>query len=78
MGSGKFRWKPKAADTFLVENNRYSTASDQLKRNAADNISDRVKPFGVRSQRIFGNDCPLAYRTISEEIDRLRKGMAQV
>lgn len=59
---------------FLVENNRYSTASDQLKRNAADNISDRVKPFGLRSQRIFGNDCPLAYRTISEEIDRLRKG----
>lgn len=59
---------------FVVENNRYSTASDQLRRNAADNICDRVKPFGVRSQKIFGNDCPLAYRTIMGEMDRLRNG----
>ena len=59
---------------FLIENNRYSTASDQLKRNAVDNICDRVKPFGVRSQKIFGNDCPLAYRTIMGELDRLRNG----
>ncbi len=59
---------------FLIENNRYSTASDQLKRSAIDNICDRVRPFGVRSTQIFGNDCPLAYRTIRSELDRLRNG----
>ncbi len=59
---------------YLIENNRYATASDQLKRQASDNICERVRPFGVRSTQIFGNDVSLAYRTIKEEIARLRSG----
>ena len=59
---------------FVVENNRYATASDQLKRQASDNICERVRPFGVRATKIFGNDVCLAYRTIKEEVARLRSG----
>ena len=58
---------------FLIENNRYSTASDQLKRSAVNNISDRGSIRG-EIQKKFGNDCPLAYRTIRSELDRLRNG----
>ena len=59
---------------FLIENNRYATASDQLKRQASDNICERVRPFGVRSTKIFGNDVSMAYRTIRQEVARLRSG----
>jgi pyruvate dehydrogenase E1 component alpha subunit len=59
---------------FIVENNRYATFSDQLKRQASDNIVERVRAFGVRARKIFGNDAPLAYRTLKEEIARIRAG----
>lgn len=59
---------------FLCENNRYATFSDQLKRQSQDNISERVRPFGVRATTIFGNDPVLAWRTIGAEIERLRDG----
>jgi TPP-dependent pyruvate/acetoin dehydrogenase alpha subunit len=59
---------------FLCENNRYATYSDQLKRQASDNICERVLPFGVRSKRIFGNDVVLCQRTIAETMDYVRKG----
>jgi pyruvate dehydrogenase E1 component alpha subunit len=59
---------------FVIENNRYATFSDQLKRQASDNISERVRPFGVRATQIFGNDVVLAWRTLRSEIDRLREG----
>jgi pyruvate dehydrogenase E1 component alpha subunit len=59
---------------FVVENNRYATFSDQLKRQADDNICERVRPFGVRATKIFGNDAPLAHRTLEAEMKRLREG----
>jgi len=59
---------------FICENNRYSTYSDQLKRQATDNIAQRVEAFGVRARRIFGNDLPKAYRTIRQEMARIRAG----
>ena len=59
---------------FVIENNRYATFSDQLKRQASDNISERVRTFGVRATQIFGNDVALAWRTLREEIERLRAG----
>jgi pyruvate dehydrogenase E1 component alpha subunit len=59
---------------FVIENNRYATFSDQLKRQATDNISERVRTFGVRATQIFGNDAALAYRTLEGEIARLRAG----
>lgn len=59
---------------FVIENNRYATFSDQLKRQANDNIAERVKAFGVRSTQIFGNDVALAHRTLAAEVARLRAG----
>lgn len=59
---------------FVIENNRYATFSDQLKRQANDNIAERVRPFGVRATQIFGNDVALAWRTLRQEIERLRAG----
>ncbi len=59
---------------FVIENNRYATFSDQLKRQATDNICERVRPFGVRATKIFGNDAALAHRTLAAEIGRLRAG----
>jgi len=59
---------------FIIENNRYATFSDQLKRQADDNITERVRTFGVRAAKIFGNDAPLAYRTLRQEIARIRSG----
>ncbi len=66
--------KQKLPVLFVCENNRYATFSDQLKRQADDNVSARVRPFGVRATQIFGNDTVLAHRTIGAEIERLRNG----
>lgn len=66
--------KQKLPVLFVCENNRYATFSDQLKRQANDNVSERVRPFGVRATPIFGNDSVLAYRTLGAEIERLRNG----
>jgi len=59
---------------FVVENNRYATFSDQLKRQERDNICERVRPFGVRATQIFGNDPVLAWQTLAGEIERVRNG----
>ncbi len=59
---------------FVCENNRYATYSDQLKRQASDNICERVMTFGVRASRIFGNDVVKVYRTLAEEMQRIRAG----
>lgn len=66
--------KKKLPVLFVIENNRYATFSDQLKRQATDNIVERVRPFGVRATQIFGNDVVLAWRTLRAEIERLRSG----
>ena len=66
--------KQKLPILFVIENNRYATFSDQLKRQDSDNISERVRTFGVRTSKIFGNDVALAYRTLKEEVARLRVG----
>jgi pyruvate dehydrogenase E1 component alpha subunit len=66
--------KKKLPILFVIENNRYATFSDQLKRQATDNIVERVKPFGVRATQIFGNDAVLAWRTLRAEVERLRAG----
>jgi pyruvate dehydrogenase E1 component alpha subunit len=59
---------------FVCENNRYATYSDQLKRQAKDNLSERVMSFGVRATRIFGNDAVKAWKTLSQEIQLIRQG----
>jgi TPP-dependent pyruvate/acetoin dehydrogenase alpha subunit len=66
--------KKKLPILFVIENNRYATFSDQLKRQATDNVCERVRPFGVRATQIFGNDTPLVWRTLRHEIELLRRG----
>jgi pyruvate dehydrogenase E1 component alpha subunit len=66
--------KQKLPVLFVCENNRYATFSDQLKRQADDNICERVRPFGVRATRIFGNDVVRAWRTLGAEQERVRAG----
>lgn len=59
---------------FICENNRYSVYSDQCKRQALDNICERVATFGVRTRQIFGNDVALTYRTLKSEVEAVRAG----
>lgn len=66
--------KMKLPILFVCENNRYATFSDQLKRQADDNISERVRTFGVKAIPIFGNDSVLAWQTIKTEIENIRNG----
>jgi pyruvate dehydrogenase E1 component alpha subunit len=59
---------------FICENNKYSVFSPQEKRSAKDNLTERVQAFGMRGKAIFGNDVMEVYRTLSEEVNRVRNG----
>jgi TPP-dependent pyruvate/acetoin dehydrogenase alpha subunit len=59
---------------LVCENNRYATYSDQLKRQASDNICARVRPFGIRSEQVFGNDVLQVYRTLRAAMEHVRSG----
>jgi TPP-dependent pyruvate/acetoin dehydrogenase alpha subunit len=60
---------------FLCENNRYSTYSPQWKRQAADNIHERVAAFGLPSVPVFGNDVMALHRLLGDAIDSVRAGV---
>lgn len=59
---------------FICENNRYATHSEQVKRQPADNLSDRVKALGVKSRAIFGNDVIAVHTALAEAIAHVRGG----
>jgi len=59
---------------LVCENNRYATYSDQLKRQASDNICARVRPFGVAADQVFGNDVLQVYRALRTAMNRVRAG----
>lgn len=59
---------------FVCENNKYSVFSPQFKRQALDNLGERVRAFGLRSTSLFGNDVMEVYRTLRSEIARVRAG----
>ncbi|OGA44169.1 MAG: hypothetical protein A3G24_28880 [Betaproteobacteria bacterium RIFCSPLOWO2_12_FULL_62_13] len=59
---------------FVCENNNYSVFSPQLKRQARDNISERVATFGMKSLPLFGNDVMLVYRALRSAIADARDG----
>jgi TPP-dependent pyruvate/acetoin dehydrogenase alpha subunit len=59
---------------FVCENNNYSVFSPQLKRTLLDNISERVRSFGMASTAIFGNDAMQVYRTLKDAVGRARRG----
>lgn len=59
---------------LVCENNRYATFSDQLKRQATDNVCARVRPFGVSAEQVFGNDVLQVYRMLRNAIGQVRSG----
>lgn len=59
---------------FICENNGYATYSPQMKRQALDNISEKVSAFGVKVKTIFGNDVIKVYSAIDEAITYARSG----
>jgi pyruvate dehydrogenase E1 component alpha subunit len=59
---------------FVCENNGYSVFSPQLKRQPADNISQRVAAFGVRTHTLFGNDVVRVYQALREAVEGARRG----
>lgn len=58
---------------LVCENNRYSTYSPLLKRQPADNISERVAAFRVKVWTLFGNDAPAVYRALGEAVREARE-----
>jgi pyruvate dehydrogenase E1 component alpha subunit len=59
---------------LVCENNNYSVFSPQLKRTAIDNISERVRSFGMASTAIFGNDAVQVHRALKDALARARRG----
>jgi pyruvate dehydrogenase E1 component alpha subunit len=59
---------------FLCENNHYSMYSPQLKRQPADNVSQRVAAFGMRTRTLFGNDVIALHRVLTEVVHLARSG----
>jgi len=65
---------------YVIENNKYATFSDQLKRQEKDNITEKVRAFGMRSKKIFGNDIIEVYQSLFDEIKNVKnqKGPALI
>lgn len=59
---------------FICENNGYSMFSPQLKRQPADNISQRVRSYKIRTKTLFGNDVIAVYSALKEAISYAREG----
>ena len=59
---------------FICENNYYSTYSPQWKRQPLDNVHERVKSFGVKSQALFGNDVIAVYLALAKAMNHVRNG----
>ncbi len=59
---------------LICENNYYATYSPMSKRVAAENISQKVDTFGMKSFTIFGNDVINVYLTLSNALEYIRSG----
>ncbi len=58
---------------FICENNRYAIHSHQLKRQRYDNIWERVKGYGIFSERIEDGDVFKIYDFAKKYIAKIRK-----
>jgi pyruvate dehydrogenase E1 component alpha subunit len=59
---------------FLCENNLYSTYAHQLKHQFADNLTERVKTFGVKSCALYGNDVVAVHAAVERAVNEARAG----
>lgn len=63
---------------LICENNYYATYSPMSKRVAAENISQKVSTFGMKTFTIFGNDSINVYLTLSNALEYIRSGKGPV
>jgi 2-oxoisovalerate dehydrogenase E1 component subunit alpha len=58
---------------IVVTNNQWGISTPASTQQGCKNISDRGKPFGIRSKTIDGNDAVLAYQELAEAFAYIRK-----
>ena len=58
---------------FICENNNYSVFSPQKKRQAGNEIFEKVKSFGKYSEKIFGNNICNLHNKVSDILKDMRK-----
>ncbi|QQG40404.1 MAG: thiamine pyrophosphate-dependent dehydrogenase E1 component subunit alpha [Candidatus Levyibacteriota bacterium] len=59
---------------FICENNFYAIHTHQMKRQANPKIWERVKSYGISSERIVGNDLFKIYQHVGNAVKALRSG----
>jgi len=59
---------------FICENNLYAIHSHHLTRHHSDNIYERVKTYGIPSQRIDDGDIFKIYEFTKTQVDKIRAG----
>ena len=59
---------------FYCENNRYSEMTPISRTSSVSEIFNFVKAYGMNSVQIDGNDVEVVYATVSEAVERARRG----
>lgn len=59
---------------FVCENNLYAIHSHHLKRHHSDNITERVRTYGMPTKRIKNSDIFEIYKSAKDFVERIRGG----
>ncbi|HQU46653.1 MAG TPA: thiamine pyrophosphate-dependent dehydrogenase E1 component subunit alpha, partial [Pirellulales bacterium] len=59
---------------FVCENNSYAIHTHQLRRQAQANIAERVRSYGIATQRIDDGDVVKLHNCVKQAVDELRTG----
>jgi 2-oxoisovalerate dehydrogenase E1 component alpha subunit len=57
---------------MIVANNRWGISTSYSEQHAEKHISERARPFGIRSALVDGNDPEVVYRELKKAIDYVR------
>jgi TPP-dependent pyruvate/acetoin dehydrogenase alpha subunit len=61
---------------FICENNRYAIHSSFMSRQRADNLVERVRPYGIWAERIENNDVIQMYERTKVAVEAMRSGQS--
>ncbi len=59
---------------FICENNSYAIHTHQRLRQAAPNLCDRARAFGIRAERIENNDVVRIHERVQATVESIRSG----
>ena len=59
---------------FVCENNSYAIHTHQLRRQAQANIAERVRSYGIATQRIDDGNVVKLHKCVKQAVDELRTG----